>query len=291
MQSIIQRLLYCYKTTVLFVVTCTVLFSTFFADPIQAADNLSNERSFLRIAVAANFKTTLEQLIPAFSQNTGVTVQLVSASTGVLFQQLSHGAPFDLFLAADVARPKKLIELGLALPTSSKTYALGQLALWIKSSELSIQSWQQFVQWLSTKSQNSLTNYYFAIANPSLAPYGKAAKQLLTQQNLWSLLQPRLILGQNINQTFQQLSTGAVDFGFIALSQAKQHNISVISVPTNAYTAITQQLVIMKNSRHKHDAKLFTEFLLSAKIQQKLIAQGYQTIIQSESKQEAANGF
>ncbi len=286
-----QLSFYRLKTKALLAVTCTIILSTFVALPSKATENSADEKPFLRIAVASNFSNTLEQLIPDFTEQTGAVVEFSSGSTGMLFQQLSHGAPYDLFLAADVVRPKKLIELGLALPASRKTYAIGQLALWIKSSESTVQSWPQFVQWLASKPKNSKSSYHFAIANPAIAPYGKAAKQVLTTQNLWLALQPHLILGQNINQTFQQISTGAVDFGFIALSQAKQNKISVITLPNNAYSPIAQQLVILKNSPRKQYAELFSHYLLSAKVQNTLISQGYNPIVRPNNVQEVTNGF
>ena len=144
----------------------------------------------LRIAVAANFTPVLKKLLPEFHQQTNIDTQIISGATGALFLQISHGAPFDLFIAADSARPAKLEQLGLTLVNSRQTYALGQLALWSTNSSTQLSD-------LSSELKKS--SQRFAIANPTTAPYGKAAKETLAHLGLWQYYKDKLIQGINVS--------------------------------------------------------------------------------------------
>ncbi|WP_206484899.1 molybdate ABC transporter substrate-binding protein [Thalassotalea sp. G2M2-11] len=228
----------------------------------------------LRIAVSANFAEPLKALLPTFHQNTGIHTQVITGSTGNLFQQIVHGAPFDIFLAADSIRPNKLVELGLADAKQVSTYTIGELAFWsAKWHDASAPpSIEKVIQQLTLKEQR------FAIANPTIAPYGKAAKQALTSLKLWPIPANKLVTGININQTFQQLRTGAVPIGIVAHSQLKQNNLTGMLIPTTHYQAITQQLVILSHSSQQAQAKKLRDFLLSDHTQAQLQAQGYQAV-------------
>jgi len=217
----------------------------------------------LRIAVSANFAPVLTQLIKDFNQQTKIKTQLISASTGTLFQQISHGAPFDVFLAADKLRPKRLADKNLILSTSRKTYAYGRLALYSAVSPN------------ITLAQLNDTKQRFAIANPNTAPYGLAAKQSLLALGLWTQLQNKLVTGININQTFQQIRSKAVSAGIVAYSQLILNNLAGQLLPSESYQAIEQQVVILKNSQQIERAKKFTLFLLSKSIQRKIKSFGY----------------
>jgi molybdate transport system substrate-binding protein len=230
----------------------------------QAHNNALDEQDKpLRIAVAANFAPTLEHLLSDFPNKNRIKYQIISAATGTLYQQIKHGAPFDLFLAADNIRPKVLEQEQLIIANSRKTYAFGQLALWSATQQLS--------------SLNKLNNFsgFLAIANPNTAPYGKAAQQVLENLSLWSKLKSRVVTGININQTFQQVRSQAVPMGIVALSQLKMNQLDGIAIPSNYYQPIAQQLVVLKSSKQINNAKQISDYLLQKTTQVKLEELGY----------------
>ena len=234
----------------------------------------SPEQPPLRIAVAANFAPILEKLIPQFNQQSHIPVQIISGSSGTLYLQIKHGAPFDIFLSADSIRPTKLKEDKLITPHSLETYAYGQLALWsaqwtnnevISLSELTELS----------KLGKTIKDQRFAIANPKTAPYGKAAKEALKTLKLWPAIQSQLVTGININQTFQQVRSQAVKLGIVANSQLVLNQLTGTIIPSDYHQEIRQQLVILKASKQQENAKKFSEFLLSKNVQQQLLTLGY----------------
>ena len=242
-----------------------------------------NIDSPLRIAVASNFTPILKELLVEFKKQTNINTQIISGASGVLFLQIKHGAPFDIFISADSVRPKLLEQQNLILLNSRKTYAIGQLAL------LSMNNKAQLSDLASTQK-------YFAIANPNLAPYGKAAKQTLQHLDLWQQYKNRLITGININQTFTQVLSQAVNSGLVANSQLVINKLAGVIIPSSYHQPIEQQLVIIKSRNNMTNAKRLSEFLLSPKIQQKIESFGYanntftQQPIQQLTQQEQSNG-
>jgi len=226
---------------------------------------LSSSEQPLRIAVSSNFTPALKKLLVEFHQQTDIETQIISSATGALFLQIKHGAPFDIFIAADSERPTQLEQQNLVLANSRKTYAIGQLAL------LSMHSTAQL---------NDLKRVpkRFAIANPNTAPYGKAAKQALEHLNLWSQYQPKLIQGINVNQTFAQVRSKAVNSGLVANSQLVLNGLSGVIIPASYHQPIAQQLVIIKSSANINKAKRLSDYLLSAAVQQKIISFGYASL-------------
>lgn len=234
----------------------------------------------LRIAVSANFHPVLVQLLPIFKQQNIInnspfahqSVELISAASGVLHQQIRYGAPFDIFLSADSLRPQQLIDENKALSSSLITYAVGQLSLWSNNNA-------QFNHKTSIEdilSSETSQPKHLAIANPNTAPYGKASKEVLNQLNLWQSYQHRLITGININQTFQQVRSGSAPLGIVATSQLILNNFTNgIPVSQQLYSPIKQQGVILKRSKQVAFAQRFMAFLQSAEIQQQLTNYGY----------------
>lgn len=197
----------------------------------------------IRVAVAANFIHTIKAMTPRFEQQTGHRVILAAGSSGKHYAQIVNGAPFDAFFAADVERPKLLEDKGLIAPDSRFTYAIGRLVLWsIKGN------------YIDAKGNVLTTDDYqhLAIANPKLAPYGRAAQQVLQKRGLWKQLQNRMIRGENIGQTFQYVKSGNAQLGFVALSQVKQLEESFRGsywlIDQSLYDKIEQQAVLLKDS-------------------------------------------
>lgn len=248
-----------------------------FCASLSATSN-HNTNKPLRIAVAANFTPVLKKLLVEFHQKTNIETQIISGASGALFLQINHGAPFDIFISADSIRPALLEQKQLVLADSRKTYAIGQLAL------------------LSMKNKAQLNDlekipHYFAIANPDIAPYGKAAKQTLQHLGLWQQYQSSLIKGINVNQTFAQVRSQAVGSGLVANSQLVLNQLTGAVIPSHYHKAIEQQLVIIKNSDNINAAIKLSQFLLSANVQQSIVSFGYakNTVLQQLTQSENNN--
>ncbi|WP_062268512.1 molybdate ABC transporter substrate-binding protein [Endozoicomonas arenosclerae] len=221
----------------------------------------------LRVAVSANFKPVLEHLAEQFNQQTGNKVTVSSASTGVLYNQIMHGAPFDLFFSADQARPLELEKNGKAFADSRKTYAYGRLVLWDRSKDhKKPYTVEQLKGWKGK----------LAIANPKTAPYGLAAEQSLEKLGLWQGFHGRLVQGANIQQTWQFVASGNVEMGLVALSQLKGDELKQIThVPEKLYEPIRQDMVILKSTKNGKAARAFSDFVLSSPSQNYIAEHGY----------------
>ncbi len=217
----------------------------------------------LRIAVAANFAPALKILLADLPNKEHIRYQIISAATGTLYQQIKHGAPFDLFLAADSIRPALLEEEKLITINSRKSYAFGQIALWSATRKLT-----------SLSELNSYSEH-LAIANPNTAPYGKAAQQALAYLSLWPQLEKQLVTGINVNQTFQQVRSQAVPLGIVAYSQLKINQYQGVLIPEQFYQPIEQQLVIINTSKQVAIAQKISDFILQTSSQKKLQQLGY----------------
>lgn len=220
----------------------------------------------LRVAVSSNFAPVLQQLVQGFEDKHHIRVQLISAATGTLYQQILHGAPFDVFLSADSVRPERLAEQGLILEGSLKAYAIGQLSFYsAKQPEL---TFEMFLQQPTQMER-------LAIANPAFAPYGVAAKQALINAGIWKRIENQLILGININQTFQQVHSKSATAGIVATSQLVINKLPVKPIPHQWYDPIIQKAVIIKTTQAHASARQFLNYILSASVQQELISSGY----------------
>jgi len=221
----------------------------------------------IRIAVAANFAPTMAEISRAFEQQTGHKVILASGSTGRHYAQIINGAPFDAFFAADATRPILLEEAGIGITNSRYSYAVGRLVLWSPQPGLVD----------DTGAILSSTRFrHLPIANPRLAPYGSAAKEVLEGMLQWEKLQDKLVQGENINQTFQFVHSGNAQLGFIAASQLTGRGKSAAGsrwlVPAELYTPILQQAIQLTNS---NIARQFMEFTLTSEARQIITKNGY----------------
>lgn len=207
------------------------------------------------VAVAANFTDATRDIVPLFEQATGHTVKVSFGSTGKLYSQIEHGAPFEVFLAADMRRPEKAEKEGLAVAGSRFTYARGKLVMWSAESGL-FEDGEQYVK------QGDYARA--AIANPKTAPYGLAAQQVLERLGVWDAQQSKLVRGDSIAQTFQFVATHNAKVGFVAYSQVKGwpgEPGSLWVIPDNYYQPIEQQAVLLKKGEDNPAAKAFLEFL------------------------------
>lgn len=226
------------------------LIFTFSLTAAAQADEIS-------IAVAANFTDATRDIVPLFEKATGHTVKVSFGSTGKLYAQIEHGAPFEVFLAADSKRPKRAEGEGLAVEGSRFTYAMGKLALWSPKAG----AFDDAETYLKSGNFKRV-----AMANPKTAPYGLAAQQVMQHIGVWKPLQPKLIRGDSIAQTFQFAATANTEVGFVALSQVnawKKSEGTKWEIPQSYYAPIEQQAVLLKKGADNKAAKAFLDFLKS----------------------------
>jgi len=212
----------------------------------------------LHVAVAANFAAPLQKLAPLFEQATGNKLVISSGSSGQLYTQIRQGAPFDVFLSADTDKPRQLESEGLAIPNSRFIYAVGSLVLWSPRPDL-VDSDGRILK--------SMRYHFIGVANPQTAPYGAAAQQVLTQLGLWARLnsEHRIVIGEDITQTWQFAATGNADLAFVALSQVLGEGGRVSGsswrVPQSMYDSIEQGAVIIAGTHEKAAATAFATWL------------------------------
>lgn len=225
----------------------------------------------IRVAVAANFADCLEALAPDFADSTGHQLILSRGSTGKIFAQIKAGAPFDVFLAADSRRPAQLESEGLIMPGTRFTYAEGRLVLWVP---------------LARPEENrapvdllrSPDFQHLAIANPRLAPYGLAAKQVLQNLDLWENIQPRLVTGQSIGQAWQFVASGNAEVGLLAYAQivaTQPLRGQWWKIDPPLHEPILQQAVALKNTPHPEAVVQLLNFLKGPEAHMIMIRFGY----------------
>ena len=225
----------------------------------------------IRVAVAANFAQTLKEIVTLFEKDTGHKVALTQGSTGKLYAQISQGAPFDVLLSADDETPEKLVREGKAVNGTQFTYAVGRLALWSPKSDMVDEGGQV----LKTDKFR-----FIAIANSRVAPYGRAAVQVMQKLGVLNLIEPRVVQGESITQTFQFVSTGNAQLGFVALSQIIDHGKiksgSAWIVPETMHETLKQDAVLLNSAKDAAAATALLSFLKSDKAKKIMAAHGYQ---------------
>lgn len=211
----------------------------------------------LRVAVAANAQFVMEQLKTAFQKKTGIKVEAIVNSSGKLTTQIQQGAPFDVFLSADVDYPQTLHKAGLTVDAPI-VYAYGSLVLWTLS-ELPLTAD------LTILSDPSVR--HIAIANPATAPYGEAAVSFLKSKKMLHVVQPKVVYGESIAQVNQYILTGAAEVGFTAKSVVLDPSLTKrghwLDLPTTGYSPIAQGVVVLKRTSQPKVAQQFVQFLRS----------------------------
>lgn len=209
----------------------------------------------ITVAVAANFARPAQAIAEQFHTKTSNEVQLSVGSSGKLYAQILHGAPFDVFLSADREKPSALEKSGLTVEGTRFTYALGTLALYSSNPK-------RFGPSQATLKANQYTR--LALANPRLAPYGQAAMDVLTSLGLLNATRPKWIQGENVAQTFQFVSTGNADLGFVALSQTDDELMgSIWIIPAELHRPIRQDAVFLARAANNQAAQDFMAFIRS----------------------------
>jgi molybdate transport system substrate-binding protein len=210
----------------------------------------------ITIAAAADLNFAMPEIARQFrAARPAVELEIAYGSSGNFFAQISNRAPFDVFLSADVAYPRKLASAGAATGNSVFTYAVGRLVVWVPATSP--------LDPATALREPSVK--HIAIANPDHAPYGRAAQAALRSLGLYPSVAPKLVLGENIAQTLQFVESGAADAGIVALSLAVAPPLRARGryweIPLDAYPRMEQGGIILKDSGAARD---FRAFLLSA---------------------------
>ena len=218
--------------------------SVAFATPAQAGQT--------NVAVAANFTEPAKEISALFKGKTGNEAILSFGASGPFFTQITHDAPFQVFLSADQQRPTAAIEQSFAVKGTEFTYAIGKLVLWSRVIDV-------------TKGEETLKAGAFAklsIADPAGAPYGAAAIETMKALDVYDALQPKIVQGNSIAQAFQFVDTKNAEIGFVALSQLKGVTEGARwLVPQDLYAPIRQDAVLLKKGENDPASKAFLEFL------------------------------
>jgi molybdate transport system substrate-binding protein len=241
-----------------------------FAGLVALGLPMSLRAAEVQVAVAANFTAPMRAIAAAFEQDTGHKARLAFGSSGKFYAQIRNGAPFQVFLSADDEKPARLEQAGMAVAGTRFTYAIGQLALWSAKAGF-----------VDNKGEVLKQGGYahLAIANPKLAPYGAAAIEVLKNLGLLETVQPRLVQGENIAQTYQFVASGNAELGFVALSQVtrdgKLTQGSAWIVPAHLHAPIRQDAVILANGKGNAAASALMAYLKSDKAKAVIRAYGY----------------
>ena len=256
-----------FPTLAIFLLTATM--------PAVSADEVS-------VAVAANFTEPARDLAARFAEATGHRARLSFGATGQFYAQISNGAPYEVFLAADAERPRKTETTGLAVKGSRFTYARGALILVSDHAG----KFGDGPAYLGSGEYKRL-----AIANPETAPYGLAARQVLEKLGLWEQLQPRIVRGNSIAQTYQFVATRNADIGFVATSQVVAREASDGKtfgsswlVPAAFHEPIDQQAVLLTRGADSEAANSYMAFLKSDDARKIIARYGY-ALPQSDTAQ------
>lgn len=225
----------------------------------------------VQVAVAANFTAPMQRIAAEFEKDSGHKATLMSGATGKFYAQISHGAPFEVFLSADDETPARLEKDGLAVAGSRFTYATGRLVLW-SPREGYVDDKGEVLKKGDFK--------HLAIANPRTAPYGAAGLQVLDKLGLQPALAPRFVQGENIAQTHSFIVSGNAELGFIALSQVfrdgRLGSGSAWIVPANLHEPIRQDAVLLAKGQSNPAAAALLKYLKGDKARSIIKSFGYE---------------
>jgi len=225
------------------------------------------EAAEIRVAVASNFRGAAQEIAAGFEAASGHRAVLIFGSTGKHYAQIVHGAPFEVFLAADTERPERLERSGHAVAGTRFTYALGRLALWSADPE-------RVVDGTALLERGDFRR--LAIANPALAPYGRAARETLEALGAWQAAEPRLVTAENVAQAYQFVASGNAEVGLVAgpllLQDEAGPRGSWWLVPETLHAPIAQQALLL---RETPAGRTFLEYLRGPEALAILRARGY----------------
>jgi len=253
------------KQLLAIILTLSVLAATW---PAPAAEIL--------VAAAADLNFAIKEIVAEFEKQSPQRVKLTLGSSGNFHSQIKNGAPFDVYLSADIKYPAELEKAGLTEPGTLFTYAIGRIVAWVpRKSPVDVEK-------LQTKAFFHPAVRKVAIANPAHAPYGRAAVSALQHYGIYDKLKDKFVYGENISQTAQFVDTGAADIGIIALAIAVAPTVKAKGkfweIPLEAFPRMTQGAVILKAARDKDNlaaARQFYDWIKSPSSQATLKRYGF----------------
>jgi len=210
----------------------------------------------ITVSAAANLQPAFTEIGAAFEKQTGTRVIFNFGATGQLGQQIAQGAPVDLFAAADPATVDDLAARGFIISDTIQIYARGQIVLYARADNGA-----------PLNSLNDLTRpeiKRIAMANPETAPYGAAARAAMQNAGVWSAVQSKIVIAENIQQTQQFADTGNVDVAIIARSLTIGAPGRWTPIPDNLHAPIDQALGVVTDAKNERDARVFAQFVMSA---------------------------
>jgi len=224
------------------------------------------------VAAASDLQTVLPALLSGFEKATAIKATVSFGSSGNFFAQIQNGAPFDVFFSADDSYPRRLVAAGQADGDSVYVYATGRLVLWTRTdSGLDIRKGMAALRDPRVRR--------IAVANPDLAPYGRAAVAALKTAGVYDQVKDKLVFGENISQTAQLAESGNADVGLLAHSLAVgavlKASGSFIDIPSTAYPPVVQAAVLVSASRNKEAGRALLQYLKSAEAQKTFAAFGF----------------
>jgi molybdate transport system substrate-binding protein len=228
----------------------------------------------LKIAAAADLTVALEKVAVAFKKQSGIQLKVSYGSSGNFFSQIKNGAPFDVFLSADRDYPDTLDGLGKT-DKGTVIYAQGRLVLWL-AAKTGLDPYPN----LSVLTSSRINK--IAIANPSHAPYGRAAVAAMSHFGVYDQIKPKLVTGENVAQAAQFGQSGNAEAALIPMSLALDENLRkggrYAIVPDDSYPPLLQAAVVLRASQNKPEAHRFVEFLRSAAAQKIFTENGFQSL-------------
>ncbi|MBS1528132.1 MAG: molybdate ABC transporter substrate-binding protein [Bacteroidetes bacterium] len=223
----------------------------------------------LRVAVAANLQGVIKVLGKDFKDKTGIEIEPIIGSSGNLSTQIKNGAPYDIFLSADMTFPENLFKEGFSV-TKPAVYAYGSLVICSRQ-DIGLENWERELMSPRVKK--------IAIANPAIAPYGKAAEQAFQKKGIWDDIKSKLVLGESIAQVNTYITTGVTDAGFTtrALIKDAEGKTKVYwrLIDRKSYTPIKQGMIVIKTTKNPTDAEKFYRYMQSAAARKILKDYGY----------------
>lgn len=226
----------------------------------------------INIAVASNFIKPMKKIVQIYEKQSGHKVVMSFGSSGKFFAQISHGAPYHIFFSADQEKIIALEKANLIIKNSRFTYAIGALVLWSPT------------EGYFTDGAAFLADGHFkklAMANPKLAPYGRAAQEVLAYTSLSEQVRTKQVIAENIAQAFQFATTGNAEIGLIALSQVMNNGVissgSSWVIPHSYYQPIKQDAAILKRAKNNQVSQDFIAFMRSSEVKSIMTSFGYTT--------------
>lgn len=253
------------KKTLSFLTAGLLAALALFARPAAASE-------VLLVAAASDMSYCIDELAAAFRQQAPEAELKVSlGASGNFFAQIKGGAPYDVFLSADMRYPRQLVREGAADAASLRPYAIGRIAIWSLDPRFDLS------QGMRVFKDERLTR--IAIANPDLAPYGRAAKEALEYHGLWDGVKPKLVTGENIAQTAQFVQTGNAQLGLVSLATVLSPRLKGVGsyyvVPEAGLAPIEQGAVITRRGKGNPLAARFLQFLQAQPAREILTRAGF----------------